>query len=594
MIHSPKSQANSRVFVTITIVVLTLLFLVSASFFVFTYYYSDRIFPNVYVNNIKIGGKTKEEAKALLSETSQTPQNLELLAQEPSSGTVKKIDLSLKEIELQYDIESTIEEAFETYRNGSFTSNIRSQFGTVLSKTVIPLVVKYNDQKLEEFLHVTADSETTTPEYPSIKVTTETLTVNPGKPGYEIEEAQLESKILDHLKNRNFEPISITYAPVNPALTDEESEAFKIKAQNILGKSITLRYEYLTYTLKDQKLLSILNPRDTLFEPKTQALIAKEIIPVFNRPSQNAVFKFVDNKVEEFKPAKDGITVNEEQLIQELKTKVDYLLTSDEKSVTIDVPVQTAAPTVTTQEVNELGINELIGRGTSVFKGSIASRVFNVGHASGKLNGVLIPPNTVFSFDDTVGDVSQLTGYKQAYIIQNGRTILGDGGGLCQVSTTLFRAALNAGLPIIERRAHAYRVGYYEQDSGPGLDATVYVPTTDFKFKNDTPNTILIQTVFDPKAMTLAFELYGTKDGRVSEITKPKVTNVIAPPEDLYIDDPTLPTGKVTQVEHKAWGATVKFDYTVTRNGEQIYQKTFTSVYQPWQAVYMRGVGPAV
>jgi len=260
----------------------------------------------------------------------------------------------------------------------------------------------------------------------------------------------------------------------------------------------------------------------------------------------------------------------------------------------LEMPVQTSSPSVTTQEVNQLGINELIGRGTSIFRGSIASRIFNVGHASGKLNGVLIPPDSVFSFDDAVGDVSQLTGYKQAYIIQSGKTILGDGGGLCQVSTTLFRAALNAGLPIVERRAHAYRVGYYEQDSGPGLDATVYVPTTDFKFKNDTPNTILIQTIFDPKAMTLAFELYGTKDGRVATITKPIITKQIAPPEDKYIDDPTLPTGKVNQVEHKAWGATVKFDYTVTRNGEQIYQKTFTSVYQPWGAVFMKGVGPAV
>ena len=132
--------------------------------------------------------------------------------------------------------------------------------------------------------------------------------------------------------------------------------------------------------------------------------------------------------------------------------------------------------------------------------------------ATSRLNGVLVAPGEEFSFNKALGDVSAGTGYQQAYVIKGGRTVLGDGGGVCQVSTTLFRALLNAGLPITERRAHSYRVGYYEQGFPPGLDATVYYPTTDLKFKNDTSNHILIQSRVE--GVKLIFDIYGPDDGR--------------------------------------------------------------------------------
>ena len=241
-----------------------------------------------------------------------------------------------------------------------------------------------------------------------------------------------------------------------------------------------------------------------------------------------------------------------------------------------------------------MGIKELIGRGTSTYFHSISGRVYNVSLAASRINGTLVKPGDTFSFNDTLGDVSSFTGYQQAYIISDGKTILGDGGGVCQVSTTLFRAALNAGLPILERQAHAYRVGYYEQNSPPGLDATVYGPSPDFKFKNDTPAYILIQAKANSKNYSLVFELYGASDGRVATISKPVVSGVTAPPEDRYQDDPSLPTGQTKQIDFKAWGAKVTFNYSVTRDGEQIYKRTFISNYRPWQAVYLRGTGPAI
>ena len=211
--------------------------------------------------------------------------------------------------------------------------------------------------------------------------------------------------------------------------------------------------------------------------------------------------------------------------------------------------------------------------------------------AASKLHGVLIKPGEVFSFNNTLGDVSASTGFQPAYIIKAGRTVLGDGGGVCQVSTTLFRAALNTGLPIIERQAHAYRVHYYEEAGfKAGLDATVFSPSVDLKIKNDTPGYILIQTNIDETVPSLTFELYGTGDGRKTEILDHKVWGITSPPPPLYQDDPTLQLGVVKQVDFSAWGAKASFQYKVTaEDGRVLQDQVFYSNFRPWQAVFLKG-----
>ena len=166
---------------------------------------------------------------------------------------------------------------------------------------------------------------------------------------------------------------------------------------------------------------------------------------------------------------------------------------------------------------------------------------------------------------------------------------MGDGGGVCQVSTTLFRAALAAGLPITERHQHAYRVGYYEEDSGPGIDAAVYSPSVDLKFKNDTGGHILIQSYVDRVNMRITFQLYGTKDGREVNISTPVILSQSPAPEPLYQDDPNLPKGEIKQVDFAAAGANVYFTRSVKKDGKITISDKFVSNYRPWQAVFLRG-----
>lgn len=317
--------------------------------------------------------------------------------------------------------------------------------------------------------------------------------------------------------------------------------------------------------------------------------IIKQLQEQIDSPPIDGQFNFENGKVTAFKLSTNGKSVDvaalKEKIIEKM-TATNYNLI---QTVEVQVPVKIIKPKIATEDINKMGIKERIGQGTSLFYHSIPNRIYNLTLASSKLNGILIAPGEIFSTVKAVGDISAVTGYKQAYVISGGKTVLGDGGGVCQVSTTLFRAALNAGLPIVERNPHAYRVGYYEEDSAPGIDAAIYYPSVDLKFKNDTGNYILIQTYVDQENMQLIFDLYGTSDNRQTVVNRPVILSQSAAPEPLYQDDPTLPKGEIKQIDFAAGGANVYFTRTVTKDGKQIISDKFVSNYRPWQAIFLRG-----
>jgi len=194
--------------------------------------------------------------------------------------------------------------------------------------------------------------------------------------------------------------------------------------------------------------------------------------------------------------------------------------------------------------------------------------------------------------------VSLDTGFAEALIIYGGRTIRGVGGGVCQVSTTLFRAAYFGGYPIVERNSHAYRVGYYERGdpgkwSGPGLDATVFAPLVDLKFQNDSPHWLLMEVYVSPTAGRITWKFYSTSDGRQVSVAPPVVENFVPHPDPLYEEDPELPAGTVKQVDYAADGADVTVYRAITRDGQQINagEKPIRTHYQPWRAIYHYGPG---
>lgn len=161
-----------------------------------------------------------------------------------------------------------------------------------------------------------------------------------------------------------------------------------------------------------------------------------------------------------------------------------------------------------------------LARGESSFAGSPRNRVHNIQVATKRFNGLVILPGEEFSFNQYLGAVDASNGYLPELVIKQNVTTPELGGGICQVSTTVFRGALQAGLQITQRRNHSYPVRYY---GTPGYDATVYPPATDFKFKNDTGKPIhLLATI---EGTRVIFDVWGTKDGRTVTVNGPVVTS---------------------------------------------------------------------
>jgi vancomycin resistance protein YoaR len=198
---------------------------------------------------------------------------------------------------------------------------------------------------------------------------------------------------------------------------------------------------------------------------------------------------------------------------------------------------------------------------------------------------------------EILGDVSLDNGFTEAWIIYGGRTIKGVGGGVCQVSTTLFRTAFMGGFPIVERYSHAYRVSYYEQNASTrdpmlaGLDATVYFPLVDFKFVNDTPYWLLMETYFNPTSQSLTWKFYSTSDGRSVTYDASGPRNIVPAPKPLFEVNPDLSAGQIKQVDWSADGADATIIRTVWRGGAIYFTDTFTTHYEPWQAICQFGPG---
>ena len=373
-----------------------------------------------------------------------------------------------------------------------------------------------------------------------------------------------------------------------PEVTTAKVLTAKAYVEEVKQKPIQLLFEGSSWIIDSKTLLTLLDltkPESLVDKSKVEKYL-KSVSDKVNQPLKEAQFNFnsTSGRVSAFQPAQEG-----RELDIEKTTTFIQLALGGERSKTITLPVKTIEPKIKTSEVNDLGIKELLGRGISHFAGSIPNRIYNVGLTATRINGVLIPPNSTFSFNNTVGDITEATGFKKAYVIKEGRTVLDDGGGVCQDSTTLFRAVLNAGLPVVKRTAHAYRVGYYEQGFPPGLDATVFYPSVDFQFKNDTGHHILIQAAVT--GTTLTIDLYGSSDGRESSLTTPVITDHTPAPPELRQDDPTLPKGTIKQVDWAAAGAKVSFERTVKRGEETLINETWKSNYKPWQAIYLVGTG---
>jgi len=326
--------------------------------------------------------------------------------------------------------------------------------------------------------------------------------------------------------------------------------------------------------------------RIDLIETFDEDILAEYLRLIFDevaQPSQDAIFISSAGRVTEFAVSQNGQELDVEETILLIARNV---LNPNRRVV---LPVIITEPKITLAQTNDLGVDMLLARGISDFSGSPRNRRHNIAVGAARFDGILIPPGESFSFLKALGDVNASTGYLPELVIKGDETVPEYGGGLCQVSTTAFRAILKSGLPVDARRNHSYRVVYYEP---AGTDATIYQPYPDLKFTNDTEGYIMMDTYI--AGNQLFFDFYGTETGRNVKIDGPYIFNVTAYPEPLYIDTSTIPVDEIQQIDSAHRGAdAVLYREIYDENGKLISKDTFNSHYIPWPAKYLRGVEEA-
>ncbi len=589
---------------------LAVLTVIAFSYLLFLVYYEKSFYPGVSIGGYPMGGKSPASGlKTLDLEFKERSGSIEMQYED------QNFTLDLKGAQPEINIKDKVTEAYASGRSGSFLENLRFQFQALFFGTNFPLNLRYEKQN-----HLTDQIEQlgklVKVEAIDAKITlADDLQITPSKTGKQLDQKELQEQISLYLTYQRNAPETLPVKITEPRFTTASAQKAKAVLETLKQSPITLSYEDFSFIIDQKVLLRILDTHKTkpvlasletegrtitleeisfgskqitdeqsILDPDNLEEFLNNLAKDINQPTRDAKFIFDTGarRVREFQPEVEG-----RELDIGKTSKLITAALSDVSARNITLPVKVTKPKINASSINSFGIQELLGQGFSRFAGSIENRIYNVGLASSRINGTLIAPGETFSFNNVVGEISGASGYKPAYVIKSGRTVLDDGGGVCQVSTTLFRAVLNAGLPITARTAHAYRVGYYEQGFPPGLDATVFSPTVDFKFKNDTTAHILIQAYTSGTSLTI--DIYGTSDGRVTALSTPKVLNQTPPPPELRQDDPELPRGTVKQVDWSAWGANVSFTRNVTRAGQTLISETFRSNYKAWQAIFLVG-----
>jgi vancomycin resistance protein YoaR len=560
-------------------------------------------YQGIYIDDIAVGGLTKEEAAALLSEQDADTHSTISISTDTSS-----ISSSSAELGIHKNHTASINEAFEVGRSGFPLSRLVTIVQLSFEPQHFASTFTADVNQVTEMLQQLALKVTILGENPSadleLRGVPSSLVINKGKYGLSLQQEQTKQHLLNQLQTSTSLESRVVLTATTASTAAELSEAQVIEAEQratkFIGKKATFTADDISLSLNDQELIALL-----AFPEGTNNSITETVArwqEKVNREPQEPTFEYDSQTlaVTTFIPPKDGLTLNKEKAVEQIAAAIQSIenaaafATTEEPakdSYEFELPVSSKSPKKPLSTSNDLGITELIGFGDSEYDHSIPSRIHNVSLATSRVTNTIVKPGEEFSFNKTIGEISRQTGYQPAYVISGGKTILGDGGGVCQVSTTVFRSVLDAGLKVSKRLQHSYRVSYYELNQKPGIDATVYSGEVDFRFVNDTDHHILVHAEAFPDDLYMKVELYGTSDGRQTEITDHEVWDYRAPPPPVYSADPSLPAGVVRQIDWSVSGVKAKFTNIIKdKDGNTIREDEYYSNYVPWSAKYLRGV----
>ncbi|HEY9121412.1 MAG TPA: VanW family protein [Brevefilum sp.] len=600
-----KKNIPLQLILALPLSLLIFLILLFAALVGFEIKYADRIFPGVYVQQQDLSGMTLEEASGYLAAALPYTYQGELrLTYEDKVWEAQPIDLGYL-----IDPNASAQQAYDVGRGKWLTQDWIDRGKAWFTGVHLSPIAFFDQRAGLSYLQNIAEAIDLPLREASLDLQNSEVVVEPGQVGLTLDIVNTLAAITPKLTNMESGEASLIVESFEPEILDVGPQAEL--AREMLSESLVLvapmtaerdeTWEIAPDALADMLIINRINDGEggaaefqiSLNEDLFRIYL-DSLKPGLHIDPVNARFIFNDETrvLEVIEPAVIGRDLDVDASIE----SISETLRSGEHEVALQFEALT--PEVTDETPGEaLGIIELVEERTTYFYGSDAARIQNIKTASAEFHGLLVAPGATFSMANALGNISLENGYAEALIIYGGQTIQGVGGGVCQVSTTLFRTAFFAGFPIVERHPHAYRVGYYEMEYGggrdsnwAGFDATVYVPIVDFKFTNDTDHWLLMETyVTGNNALTWKF--YSTDDGRSVDWRTTGPTNIVEAPEPLYRENPDLEKGEIKQVDYEADGADININRTVYKDDKVHFADSFFTRFRPWQAIYEYGPG---
>lgn len=563
-------------------------------------YFAGRIFPGVSIGDVDLSGMSAEQAAAILEEHIDFT-SISLITFRDGNNTW---NYTPEQLGMSFDALANAIAAREVGRRGWPWTRLFEQYQAIHSGFDLSPHFVFDGPSAQAALNEIALQINQQSIEGALTIRGFTVQAQQGQIGRSLDVWATTGLLSGQLVWLQAGEIPLVIHEDTPDIVDVSSQA-EI-ARRLLGEALTIRdpdSNQAVLTLERNQLGELLEvvriQREGNWQYRVQlnpiglASLLSPLVEDLSTTAKNARFIFNDDtrQLDLFASAVIGrsllIPGSVEHINEQISTgahNVDLLFEYSEPEVGDDTIAA------------DLGITELIQSQTTYFYGSSAGRIQNIQTAAAQFHGLFVAPGAVFSMAENIGDISLDSGYAESLIIYGDRTVQGVGGGVCQVSTTLFRTVFFAGFPVVERYQHAYRVYYYElnasgaQDSRwAGLDATLYTPLVDFKFKNDSDYWLLMETYVNPGSRSITWKFYSTSDGRQVDWGTSGLTNIKQPPAPVYEENEDLAQGEVEQVDWAVSGADVHVTRNVTKDGQLLFTDQFTTHYEPWAMVCQYG-----
>ncbi|HEY89730.1 MAG TPA: hypothetical protein G4N98_08390 [Thermoflexia bacterium] len=580
--------------VFIVLISVGLLLLWSGMLVVLGPYLEPRIIPGVWIWDDAVGGLTTAAAPTALTEPELW---ITFLGPEGQHWT-----LAAEELGLSLASAPTLARAYQLGHAEEGVAALTARLALLHEGAVLPPVLAWDRTQAREQLRDLAAQIESAPQDAALRFEDGELVLTTAHTGRRLDVEAALAQLEPFLRLPGSREIALLVEELPPQIDDAEAAQALDVAQSILTEplKLLLRNPYAgdpgPWTLSTAslaQLLTIFADAEQIEVGLDEAALQEFLLPLAKALHQeplDARFHF-DEATRQLTPVQAS-QIGRELDLPATVARINEQLRAGQHHISL-VLQETAPAYPATVTAEELGIVELVTVGESYFGGSSSARDHNIRLGASQFDGIVIGPGEIFSFNEFLGEVTPEVGYDESYVIVGDRTLLGVGGGICQVATTAFRAAFYGGYEIVERWPHAYRVGYYELGGyGPGFDATIYSPLVDFRFVNDYPTPLLIETAVQPATARLQFLFYGQADGREVEQIGPTWGEPEPPGPPVYEYDPELPAGTVEKLENSHAGLRAELGRVVRdAEGHIWHEDHFQSHFVPWVARYRYGPG---